>query len=96
MDSDGFKLRAAPGPLAADRTSPAAWRLLHVAVPPIILRALRRPSVVNIANIALARPYYSTDVLKIPQGGCWVAGHRCLWCGLGQLAWNSPMLLRRR
>lgn len=29
---------------------------------------LRRPSVVNIANIALARHYYSTDVLKIPQG----------------------------
>ncbi|KAI7844815.1 hypothetical protein COHA_001694 [Chlorella ohadii] len=26
------------------------------------------PSVVNIANIALARHYYSTDVLKIPQG----------------------------
>lgn len=30
--------------------------------------ALCRPSVVNIANIALARNYYSTDVLKIPQG----------------------------
>lgn len=33
---------------------------------------LRRPSVVNIANIALARHYYSTDVLKIPQGVFWL------------------------
>lgn len=39
---------------------------------------------VNIANIALARHYYSTDVLKIPQGaplplrGCLTQSVSCI------------------
>lgn len=50
------------------------------------------PCVVNIANIASARTYYSTDVLKIPQGvskqafwGCpsLVPVHELLCCGVG-------------
>jgi len=51
--------------------------------------AFCRPCVVNIANIATARHYYSTDIMKIPQGG-WGAGgqwrgvqHFGFWVGMG-------------
>lgn len=42
---------------------------------------------VNIANIATARHFYSTDIMKIPQGGWWVGWGRELV--LGGLGWEG-------
>jgi S1-C subfamily serine protease len=46
------------------------------------------PSVVNIANIALARNYYSTDVLKIPQG----QGSGFVWDTAGHIVTNFHVI----
>jgi hypothetical protein len=46
------------------------------------------PCVVNIANIASARTYYSTDVLKIPQG----QGSGFVWDEKGHIVTNFHVI----
>jgi hypothetical protein len=64
------KVEATPAVMENKTPLPDLSQLSMEEIKTVTLFKENTPCVVNIANIANARRYYSTDILKIPQGGC--------------------------